>query len=144
MVLEELSKLLRGFVPGSVTFATGFDADTPWFDADRYVIEQVVLNCANFLRARLRADNGAVKLSCHPSSDGKYAVIDLHGSGQGLLGVDVEACFALDLRPTATAYESGTGLYVARVLATRQNARLRVVRHDPRSISFVIELPAAN
>jgi hypothetical protein len=116
---------------------------TPWFDADRYVVEQIILNCANFFRARLRADTGDVKLSCHASADGGHAVVELRGSGQGLLGVDVESFFALDLRPTISAYESGTGLYVARALATRQRATLRLVRHDPRTFSFVLDLPTA-
>jgi nitrogen-specific signal transduction histidine kinase len=143
MILEELAKLVRGFMPGSVTFALNLSPDTPWCDADRYIVEQVILNCANFLRARLRTDNGAVELSCRASADGGHAVIDLRGSGQGLLGLDLDGCFALDLTPTATAYESGTGLYVARVLATRQGGRLSIVRHDPRTVSFVLELPAA-
>jgi PAS domain S-box-containing protein len=142
-VFEEFSKLLRSFLPGSVTLSIELAPTTPWFEADRYVIEQIIVNCANFLRARLRADTGEMKLSSYAAADGKHAVVELRGSGQGLLGVDVEAFFALDLRPTATAYESGTGLHVARVLATRQRAVLRVVRHDPRTVSFVLELPAA-
>lgn len=143
MVLDELAKLVRGFVPGSVTFSLDLAADTPWCEADRYVLEQIILNCVNFLRARLRSDNGSIKLSCRASPDRSRVLIDLHGSGQGLLGVDVESCFAIDLRPTATAYESGIGLHVARVLAERQNGRLDVVRHDPRSVSFVLDLPVA-
>ncbi len=143
MVLEELGKLVRGFVPGSVTFALELSPDTPWFDADRSIVEQIILNCANFLRARLRQDNGSIKLMSRATSDGRQVVIDLFGSGQGLLGLDIESCFALDLRPTATAYESGSGLHVARVLATRQHGRLRIVRHDPRTVSFLLELPIA-
>ena len=143
LVMDELAKLLRGFVPGSVVLSHNLAADTPWFDADRSVIEQIILNCANFLRARLRTDNGTIKLSCRAAADGKHAVVDLHGSGQGLLGLDLDSCFVLDLRPTASAYESGTGLYAARVLATRQHAKLSLVRHDPRTISFLLDLPAA-
>jgi PAS domain S-box-containing protein len=143
MVLEELAKLLRGFVPGSVVFSVELAPEAPWFEADRNVIEQIILNCANFLRARLRADNGTIKLLCRTAADGRHAVVDLRGSGQGLLGLDLESCFALDLRPTASAYESGTGLYTARILAARQQARLGVVRHDPRTISFVLDLPPA-
>jgi len=143
MVLEELAKLLRGFMPGSVTFALEVSPETPWCEADRYIVEQVILNCANFLRARLRTDNGAVVLSGLGSTDGKHVEIELRGSGQGLLGLDLDGCFALDLRATASAYESGTGLYVARILAAGQNGRLRLVRRDPRTVAFLLELPVA-
>lgn len=143
MVLEELAKLLRGFMPGSVTFALELSPDTPWCEADRYIVEQIILNCANFLRAKLRTDNGSVKLTCHGSADGQHVIIDLCGSGQGLLGLDHDAAFALDLSATASAYESGTGLYVARVLATGQSGRLRLIRRDPRTVSFELELPVA-
>lgn len=142
MVLEELVKPILGFLPGSVTFSLDAPAETPWCEADRDIVEQIVLNCVNFLRARLRSDNGSVQLSSRPSAQGASVLIDIGGSGQGLLGVDMEACFALDLQPTATAYESGTALFAARILATRQGGRLGVVRHDPRTISFVLELPA--
>lgn len=143
LVLEELAKLLRGFLPGSVTFTSDYAADTPWFEADRYVIEQIILNCANFLRARLRRDNGAITLACRGAADGRHVTIELHASGQGLLGLDTDSCFTLDLRPTDTAYESGIGLYAARILATRQNANLGIIRLDPRTISFVLEVPVS-
>lgn len=143
MVLEELAKPISGFLPGSVTFALEVSSETPWCEADRYIVEQIVLNCANFLRSRLRTDTGAVTLSCRASKQDAMVLIDVRGSGQGLLGVNLESCFALDLQPTASAYESGSALYVARRLATHQGGSLLAVRHDPRTVSFVLELPAA-
>jgi PAS domain S-box-containing protein len=143
MVLDELGKLLHGFLPGSVTLAFDVSPDTPWCNADRYILDQIILNCANFLRSRLRETNGSVVLGSRASADGRHTVIELRGSGQGLLALDIEPFLALDLRPTASAYESGAGLYVARILAARQGASLSVKRHDPRTISFVLQVPVA-
>jgi signal transduction histidine kinase len=144
MLLGDMGTLLVGFLPGNVTFEISTCAETPWCRADRHALEQIVLNCVNFLRGRLRAETGRIVLASRASADGSHALIELTGSGQGLVGVDVEAIFNLDLRPTASAYESGAGLFTARLIASRHETRLHARRDDPRTVTFVIEVPAAS
>lgn len=143
LVCSELAALLAGFLPGSVTLATAISPETPWCRADRHAFDQIVLNCVNFLRWRLRTDTGSIRLSSGAAGADGRARVELTGSGAGLLGLKIEPLFALDLRPTTTAYDSAAGLFAARALAAQHGATLGLRRDDPRTITFVLDLPAA-
>jgi nitrogen-specific signal transduction histidine kinase len=144
MVLSELGTLLVGFLPGSVSFEAGIDPETPWCLADRHALEHILINCANFLRTRLRAEGGKVVLRSRGTFDPRSVLAELSGSGQDLLGLELESLFDLGLEPGSNAYESGAGLYAARLLARHSHGELRVRRDDPRTITFVLELPVAD
>ena len=87
---------------------------------------------------------GQCLLSCRGSRNGRYALIELRGSGEGLLGIRTETLFELDLDSDNAAYESGTALFAARNLAAQTNSVLYLRRDDPRTISFVLEIPVAD
>jgi nitrogen-specific signal transduction histidine kinase len=143
LVLSEIATAVLGFLPGSVTLATDIHPDTPWCRVERHALEHVVLNCVSFLRTRLRHDGGRVTLSSGAASSPGWTAIGLAGSGQGVAGLDLEPLFTLQLGRTASAYESGIGLFTARALAERAGGRLTLRRHDPRTIVFSLELPVA-
>lgn len=143
MTLTQMSPLLAAFFPGNVPFKTAISPETPWCTSDPHEFDHILLNCATYLRGRLRVSGGSVRLSSGASRDGCHALIELTGAGQDLVGLNTDRIFELDLRPTATAYDSGAALYTARLLAQRGNKRLSVRRADPRTIVFVLEVPVA-
>jgi nitrogen-specific signal transduction histidine kinase len=143
MVLSEIAAAILGFLPGNVTLATEIHPDTPWCRVDRHVLEHILLNCVNFFRTHLRNDGGRVVLSSRAAGKPGRTSIHLSGSGQSLVGLHLEPLFTLRLMPSATAYDSGIGLFTARALAERASGRLDLRRDDPRTIAFSLELPTA-
>ncbi len=143
LILHELKPLLDAFLPGNMPLELVLAEDTPWAVADRHVMEQIILNCANFLRTRLRNEGGRLKLSARPAAPGAGPRIEIAASGDELVGLKLDSIFTLDTRRTATAYESGAGLFVARRLAVESGGALEVRRADPRTIAFALTLPRA-
>lgn len=144
LVVSDLTTLIHGFLTGSVSLETKIDEETPWCETDRHVLEQILLNCANFFRTRLRDVGGQCLLSCRGSKSGRHALIELRGAGEGLLGIRTETLFDLSLDAGKTAYESGTALFAARNLAAQTNSVLYARRDDPRTISFILEIPVGD
>lgn len=143
MILQELEPLLNAFLPGNMPVELALAEDTPWALGDRHVIEQVLLNCANYLRTHLRKDGGGLKLACSASATTGEPVILMSGHGEGLIGEKLDHIFLLDTRPTTTAYESGSGLFVARKLALAAGGSLDVRRENGRTVTFALTLPRA-
>jgi two-component system cell cycle sensor histidine kinase/response regulator CckA len=141
MIMSEVSTLINGFLTGSISLETKISENTPWCEADRHVLEQIILNCANFFRTKLRDAGGQCLLSSRPSRNGRHALIELRGAGEGILGTKIENLFDMVLDSSAIAYESGTGLYAARHLAAQTHSVLYARRDDPRTITFVLEVP---
>jgi nitrogen-specific signal transduction histidine kinase len=141
LILTELSTLIQGFLTGSISIETKIAEDTPWCEADRHVLEQILVNCANFFRTKLRDSGGQCMLSSRPSKNGNHVLIELRGAGEGILGIKVENLFDMVLDSSANAYHSGTGLYAARHLAAQTHSVLYARRADPRTITFVLEVP---
>lgn len=144
LVLTELTTLIHGFLTGSVSLETKIDEETPWCTTDRHILEQILLNCANFFRTKLRDVGGQCLLSSRGSKNGRHALIELRGAGEGLLGVRTETLFDLNLDTGKSAYESGTALFAAKNLALQTSSVLYVRRDDPRTLSFVLEIPVAD
>ena len=143
MVLQELESLLDAFLPGNLPVEFVLAEDTPWAQIDRHVLEQVVLNCANFMRTHLRQDGGKLRISARSAAPGAGPLIEIAGTGEGFLGFKLGDVFTLDTRRTATAYESGAGLFVARKLAVESGGSLEVRRSDGRTVVFTLILPKA-
>lgn len=143
MILQELESMLDAFLPGNLPLEYSLSEDTPWAQADRHVIEQVVLNCANFMRTHLRQDGGRLHLSTRAAAPGGGPLIELSGCGDGFLGAKLDEVFTLDTRQTATAYESGAGLFVARKLALEAGGTLEMRRANNRTVVFTFTLPKA-
>lgn len=143
LILQELESLLDAFLPGNMPLEFDLAAETPWALADRHILEQIVLNCANFMRTHLRNDGGKLVVRSGASAPGAGPRIEITGTGEGFLGVKLDGIFELDTRPTTTAYESGAGLFVARKLAAQSGGSLEVRRGDSRSVTFVLTLPRA-
>lgn len=143
LILQELQPMLAAFLPGNLPLDIALAEDTPWAVADRHVLEQIVLNCANFLRTRLRNDGGRLKLASRAAAAGAGPIIEFTASGEGLVGLRLDGIFELDTRRTGDAYESGAGLFVARRLAADSGGSLEVRRTDPRTIVFALTLPKA-
>jgi nitrogen-specific signal transduction histidine kinase len=143
MILQELEPLLDAFLPGNMPVEFELAEDTPWAVADRHVLEQIVLNIANFMRTHLRADGGKLRVRSRASAPGAGPRIEISGTGEGFLGAKVDDIFRLDTRRTTTAYESGAGLYVARKFATESGGALEVRRDDSRTVTFALTLPKA-
>ncbi len=144
MILQELEPLLDAFLPGNMPVELALAEDTPWAMADRHVIEQILLNCANYMRTHLRNDGARLRLASSKAETGGGPLIQMSGQGEGFIGLKIENIFALDTRPTSTAYESGAGLFVARKLATAAGGSLEVRREDTRTVAFVLTLPRAD
>lgn len=143
MILQELESLLDAFLPGNVPLEYSLAEDTPWAMADRHVLEQIVLNAANFMRTHLRQDGGRLTITAREAAPGAGPLIEISGAGDGFLGVKLDDVFAFDTRRTSTAYESGAGLFVARKLAIESGGSLDVRRVDGRTVRFSLVLPKA-
>lgn len=143
MILQELEPLLDAFLPGNLPVEFSLAEDTPWAVADRHVLEQIILNIANFMRTHLRADGGKLRVRSKTASPGAGPLIEVSGTGDGFLGAKVDDIFRLDTRRTTTAYESGAGLYVARKFAIESGGTLEVRREDARTVTFALTLPLA-
>jgi two-component system, cell cycle sensor histidine kinase and response regulator CckA len=143
MILQELDPLLDAFLPGNMPVELALAEDTPWAMADRHVIEQILLNCANFMRTHLRNDGGKLTLACSTEASGR-PLIQLVGQGEGFIGLKIDALFAMDMRPTLTAYESGAGLFVAHKFASESGGSLAIQRRDTRTLVFSLTLPRAD
>ncbi|MGH8017968.1 MAG: histidine kinase dimerization/phospho-acceptor domain-containing protein [Opitutaceae bacterium] len=144
MIAEELLPLLKAYMPSNVVVTAEINPETPWCNADRHEIEHVVLNCCTFFRARLRADGGSLRIACGPASTHKGAEIQLSASCPGFSTLAIDRAFDLDLKPSDTAYDSGSAVFTARKLAESGKCSLRLRRDDPPSLSFVLELPPAD
>lgn len=143
MILQELEPLLDAFLPGNMPIEFTLDEDTPWALADRHVLEQIVLNCANFMRTHLRNDGGKLRVISRAAAPGAGPLIEFSGTGEGFIGAKLDDIFILDTRRTTTAYESGAGLFVARKLASESGGTLEVRRGDSRTVTFALTLPRA-
>jgi nitrogen-specific signal transduction histidine kinase len=143
MILQELEPLLDAFLPGNVPVELSLSEDTPWAVADRHVLEQIVLNIANFMRTHLRADGGRLRLSSRAAAPGAGPLIEVSGTGDGFRGAKLDDIFRLDTRHTTTAYDSGAGLYVARRFAIQSGGALEVRRDDSRTVTFALTLARA-
>jgi len=143
MIMQELESLLDAFLPGNLPVEYELAEDTPWAQADRHVLEQIVLNVANFMRTHLRADGGKLRLRTRAASAGGGPLIEFSGTGEGFIGAQLDDLFVLDTRRTQTAYESGAGLFVARKLAVDSGGTLEVRRDDSRTVTFALTLPRA-
>ena len=143
MILQELAPLLDAFLPGNLPVEFDLAEDTPWALADRHTFEQIVLNCANFMRTHLRGDGGWLRISARAGGPGGGPLIEISGSGEGFLGVVLDRLFELDTSPTTTAYESGAGLFAARRMAAESGGSLDVRRSDNRAVVFTLTLPLA-
>jgi nitrogen-specific signal transduction histidine kinase len=143
MIVEEMFPLLKAFMPSNVTLTTEIDPETPWCSADRHELEHVLLNCCTFFRVRLRADGGSLCIACGPVRGAAGAEIRLTASCQGFTALPIDRAFELDLKPSATAYESGSAIFTARKLAESGSCSLRLRRDDPRTLTFAFQLPPA-
>lgn len=143
LVLDDLRQVLSGFLPGSVPLESSISADTPWCQADRHALSQIILNCANFFRTRLRDDGGSIELRSTSTIEDGHATVTLRGSGAGLTRINVDTLFNLRTERTASAYESGAGLFAARRVAVASDLKLSARRDDPRTITFELRLPVA-
>jgi len=144
MILQELEPLLDAFLPGNMPMAFTLSEETPWAMADRHVVEQIVLNCANFMRTLLRNDGGTLRVKSREAAPGEGPLVEISGTGDGFLGVKLDLIWDLDTRRTATAYESGAGLFVARKLAVDSGGTLEVRRDNGRTVTFTLTLPKAS
>jgi len=143
LALDDLRHVLTGFLPGSVTLETSISADTPWCRADRHALAQIILNCANFFRTKLRDDGGCIEMLSSSATENGRTVVTLRGSGAGLTELNVDSLFDLRTERTGSAYESGAGLFAARHVADASELELTVRRDDPRTITFELRLPLA-
>ncbi len=141
MIVEELLPLLKAFMPSNVTVTTEIDPETPWCSADRHELEHVILNCCTFFRARLRQDGGSLRIVCARARARNGAEIQLSASCPGFTALAIDRAFDLDLKPSETAYDSGSAVFTARKLAENGKCGLRLRRDDPRTLTFALELP---
>lgn len=143
MIVEEIRPVLEAFLPANTLLETTIDPETPWSKVDRHAFEHVLLNCLGFARRHTREGGGRAVLNCGPGNPPDTAEITISCDGPQIQNVDTSKLFDLDLTPTATAYESGAGLFVAKRVAENFGASLTAESPSPGGVIFRIALPGA-